>query len=145
MRTALEKLETAGYIIKGNYNRHGYDRTAWYALGEKVEEVVIEETPQEDNAPQPAEKPVEPIVVDEPITTAPKPETPRRGSNKGQKRKNYYGQNQKPKRANPEPVWLYATAPQGTAIQDIKEVDKKENLIIKMRRLAAECGAVCTV
>lgn len=36
IRTALEKLKTAGYIIVGNYNKSPYDRTMWYALTEKA-------------------------------------------------------------------------------------------------------------
>lgn len=36
-RTAIDKLIEAGYIIQGCFNRHGYDRTRWYALGEKGE------------------------------------------------------------------------------------------------------------
>ena len=32
--SALKKLETAGYIRVGNYNKTSYDRTKWYALTE---------------------------------------------------------------------------------------------------------------
>ena len=38
-RTAIDKLLEAGYIIQGCFNRHGYDRTRWYALGEKGESI----------------------------------------------------------------------------------------------------------
>ena len=32
IRTAIDKLLTAGLILKGNYSHDRYDRTAWYAL-----------------------------------------------------------------------------------------------------------------
>lgn len=32
IRDALKKLVTCGLLVKGNYNKHGYDKTAWYAL-----------------------------------------------------------------------------------------------------------------
>lgn len=41
-RTAIDKLLEAGYIIQGCFNRHGYDRTRWYALGEKGESTLQE-------------------------------------------------------------------------------------------------------
>lgn len=41
-RTAIEKLIEAGYIMPGCFNRHGYDRTRWYALGEKGESILQE-------------------------------------------------------------------------------------------------------
>lgn len=31
IKSALKRLETAGYIMKGNYNKSTYDRTLWYA------------------------------------------------------------------------------------------------------------------
>lgn len=34
IRTAIEKLEQEGYIIRGNYNSSGYDRKTWYAITE---------------------------------------------------------------------------------------------------------------
>ena len=34
IRTAIEKLEREGYIVKGSYNKSGYDRTTWYAITE---------------------------------------------------------------------------------------------------------------
>lgn len=39
VRTAIEKLKAADYLRVGNYNRHGYDRTVWYKLGEKGESI----------------------------------------------------------------------------------------------------------
>ena len=36
VRTALEKLEEHGYIKTGSFNRHGYDRTTWYTITDKV-------------------------------------------------------------------------------------------------------------
>ena len=39
-RTAIDKLLESGYIIQGCFNRHGYDRTRWYALGEKGESII---------------------------------------------------------------------------------------------------------
>ena len=35
IRRALRKLETAGLIVSGNYNKVGYDRTKWYAVGDE--------------------------------------------------------------------------------------------------------------
>ena len=35
VRTAIDKLIGADYLRVGNYNRHGYDRTRWFALTEK--------------------------------------------------------------------------------------------------------------
>lgn len=34
---ALKKLIAAGYVVTGRYNRSAYDRTLWYALGDKGE------------------------------------------------------------------------------------------------------------
>ncbi len=34
-RTALEKLVESGYLEKGNFNRHKYDKTCWYSLALK--------------------------------------------------------------------------------------------------------------
>ncbi|EBA14641.1 bacteriophage-related protein [Roseobacter sp. SK209-2-6] len=36
IRTALEKLVSAGLIIKGNFSDDRYDRTCWYALGKSI-------------------------------------------------------------------------------------------------------------
>lgn len=38
VRTAIARLIDGGYLIAGNYNRHAYDRTAWYALGANGEQ-----------------------------------------------------------------------------------------------------------
>lgn len=35
IRDALNKLAEAGYILKGNFNKSGFNRTAWYALASK--------------------------------------------------------------------------------------------------------------
>lgn len=35
IRTALNKLIEAGYLVAGNYNESKYDRTHWYRLGDK--------------------------------------------------------------------------------------------------------------
>ena len=32
IRGALKKLEDSGLLIKGNYNKHNYDRTVWFSL-----------------------------------------------------------------------------------------------------------------
>jgi len=32
IRTALDKLANEGYLIKGKYNKKGYDRTTWYTV-----------------------------------------------------------------------------------------------------------------
>lgn len=39
VRTAIEKLVRADFLHAGNYNRHAYDRTIWYSLGEKGESI----------------------------------------------------------------------------------------------------------
>lgn len=39
VRTAIEKLKAADYLRVGNYNRHGYDRTRWFSLGEQGESI----------------------------------------------------------------------------------------------------------
>jgi DNA-binding PadR family transcriptional regulator len=39
VRTALDKLVTAGYIRVGRYNKHKYDRTSWYTLTDKGESI----------------------------------------------------------------------------------------------------------
>lgn len=133
VRTALEKLETAGYIIKGNFNRSGYDRTCWYTVTDKGQPEI------EETAETPAEKPE--------IITPPEqqPETPRKAPASKGKSKYPYGRKQKPSRANPEPIWLFGNAPKAPAIQDIKNDIEKEKYIKKMRELAARCGAICTV
>lgn len=37
IRNAISKLEEAGLIVIGNYNKVAYDRTKWYALTDKAE------------------------------------------------------------------------------------------------------------
>ncbi len=133
VRTALEKLETAGYIIKGNFNRSGYDRTCWYAVSEKGQQ---EET---------AEAKEEVTETPEIITPQEQPEQPQKAPANRAKSKYPYGRKQKPTRANPEPLWLFGNAPKAPPIQDIKNDIEKEKYIKKMRELAARCGAVCTV
>lgn len=132
VRTALAKLEDAGYIIKGNFNRSGYDRTCWYALGEKAPQEQEQTADQEVRTPEIAPVPEQ----QEKPHTAP--------ASRG-KSKYPYGRKQKPTRANPEPVWLFGNAPKAPPIQDIKNDIEKEKYIKKMRDLAARCGAVCTV
>ena len=39
-RTAIDKLIEHEYIKTGNYNRHKYDRTRWFALTEKGERII---------------------------------------------------------------------------------------------------------
>ena len=39
IRTIIDKCVASGAIIKGNYNKSGYDRTNWYALGDEVLEI----------------------------------------------------------------------------------------------------------
>lgn len=46
IRSSLEKLEKEGYIVSGNYNKIAYDRTKWYALGEKGEALSFEDSPK---------------------------------------------------------------------------------------------------
>ena len=41
IRAALETLVREGYLVKGNFNRSTYDRTTWYSLGPKGEEIYI--------------------------------------------------------------------------------------------------------
>ena len=41
IRRGLEKLVREGYLISGNYNKSAYDRTIWYSLGPKGEEIYI--------------------------------------------------------------------------------------------------------
>lgn len=39
IRTIVDRCVASGAIIKGNYNKSGYDRTNWYALGDEVLEI----------------------------------------------------------------------------------------------------------
>lgn len=34
---AIQKLIENGYLIKGNFNQNSFDRTCWYALGDKID------------------------------------------------------------------------------------------------------------
>lgn len=36
IRRNLEKLTTSKYLIKGNFNKHKYDRTLWYTISEAI-------------------------------------------------------------------------------------------------------------
>ena len=36
IRSALDRLEENGYILKGNFNKNSYDRTLWYTITEKA-------------------------------------------------------------------------------------------------------------
>lgn len=40
VRTALRKLKEAGLITVANFNATSYDRTKWYTLTEKAEELI---------------------------------------------------------------------------------------------------------
>ena len=136
VRTALEKLEVAGYIIKGNFNRHGYDRTTWYTITDKTNRA--ENSPAAEVEETPSEVPAE--------TAAPeRTETTRTATKRKGKSKYPYGRRQKPTRAEPTPVWLNGHGGNVATIHDLKKDNEKERLIKRMRELAAECGAVCTV
>ena len=37
IRTAIDKLVDAGLVIRGNYNKRGFDKTVWYALTASAE------------------------------------------------------------------------------------------------------------
>lgn len=39
IRTIIDKCVASGAIVKGNYNKSGYDHTNWYALGDDVLEI----------------------------------------------------------------------------------------------------------
>lgn len=39
IRTVISKCESEGAVIKGNFNKAGYDKTCWYALGDEVLEI----------------------------------------------------------------------------------------------------------
>ena len=40
IRTAIKNLLASGLILKSNYNKMGYDRTLWYAIGDKIDAVL---------------------------------------------------------------------------------------------------------
>lgn len=128
VRTALEKLENAGYIVKGNFNRSAYDRTTWYSLTEKGNQP--EETPE---------------AVPETETPEKAPEKPLQTPKTADIRKYPNRRKQKPAGAIPEPPWIFGDGAKGRPIQDI-ESDLEKNIIIENARLLAEkCGAVCTL
>ncbi|MFT6451365.1 MAG: hypothetical protein ACJA06_000847 [Halocynthiibacter sp.] len=61
IRTALEKLVSAGLIIKGNFSDDRYDRTCWYALGNSIcPNGQIDPTKRENDAFAPEGKPSAP-------------------------------------------------------------------------------------
>ena len=39
---AIQKLIENGYLIKGNFNQNSFDRTCWYALGDKIDNSIGE-------------------------------------------------------------------------------------------------------
>lgn len=48
LERCLNHLKKEGLIITGNYNKEGYDRTLWYALTEKAEDLLISKKSQSD-------------------------------------------------------------------------------------------------
>lgn len=38
IKSAIKKLEDAGYLVSGNFNKSAYDRTKWYAVTDKAME-----------------------------------------------------------------------------------------------------------
>lgn len=56
IRTAIDKLIQGGYIVKDRYNKNPYDRTMWYALGEKGLEIQAELKADARPEPQPEQK-----------------------------------------------------------------------------------------
>lgn len=61
-RTAIEKLIDAEYLLTGCFNKHGYDRTRWFALAPKGETIFQEgqnQLPSEANG-----KPTKAKVID---------------------------------------------------------------------------------
>lgn len=49
IRGALDKLVETGLIIKGNYNKDPFDRTAWYALTDKAFDIL---EPEHSSSPE---------------------------------------------------------------------------------------------
>ncbi len=47
IRSALDRLEDNGYILKGNFNKNSYDRTLWYTITGKAL-VLFKEREEED-------------------------------------------------------------------------------------------------
>ncbi|GLO70320.1 hypothetical protein MACH17_18370 [Phaeobacter inhibens] len=73
IRTALEKLVSFGLLLKGNYNKAGFDRTNWYAPTVSSEWPVGEKSPMDRGSePNPLGKNPQPIPDSKPDT---KPDT----------------------------------------------------------------------
>lgn len=58
---ALKKLLDAGLIIKGNYNKSGYDRTLWYAITKKGYSILQNCQMEQTNLPNRINDNVQPI------------------------------------------------------------------------------------
>lgn len=95
VRTALDRLKDADLIRTGSFNRHGYDRTTWFAL--------TDETDLHD------------------------------------------GKTELPAGANGTPKRAIGFAVGGATIPDSKTVEKSDIDKERARKVAALCGAVCTV
>ena len=50
IRSALDKLESEGLIITGNFNKMQYDRTKWYALTDKAYSIIDNHVAKTSNA-----------------------------------------------------------------------------------------------
>ena len=53
IRTCIKKLESKGYIVKGNYNKSAYDKTTWYSIGENYSFYLLELTDREVGTNEP--------------------------------------------------------------------------------------------
>lgn len=58
IRSALLKLEEAGLIVCGNYNKSAYDRTKWYSPNEQLHLSNLANGFVQDDQPIPDDKPV---------------------------------------------------------------------------------------
>jgi len=58
IRSALLKLEDAGLIVCGNYNKSAYDRTKWYSPNEQLHLSNLANGFEQDDEPIPVDKPV---------------------------------------------------------------------------------------
>jgi hypothetical protein len=58
IRSALLKLEEAGLIVCGNYNKSAYDRTKWYSPNEQLHLSKLANGFERDDQPIPDDKPV---------------------------------------------------------------------------------------
>lgn len=65
IRRALDKLVEGGMLIRGNYNRTGYDRTYWYTLTEKAWLMLQKCEKEEANCSPPVQKNDRPIPMEE--------------------------------------------------------------------------------